>query len=482
MSKRSRQKRSVADGFVNLTARLGAGAANQFSQGTYVSSLITRKQPLLENMYRGSWVVGTVVDAVAEDMTRAGVQLTGTIEPEAIKKIQTALTRLHVWRGLLDGIKWGRLYGGGLSLIVINGQDPSTPLDLRTVQRGQFEGLSIYDRWQLRPEHHDLIQEGPDMGLPARYTVQGEKGIKSLALHHSRVIRHIGVQLPWRQALLEDYWGQSVVERMYDRLMSFDTATMGAANLVHRAHLRTIRLDGLREVLASGGQAEENLISMFQYMAQLQNSEGVTLLDKLDEFDTHSYTFAGLNDVLLQFGQQIAGATGIPLVRLFGQSPAGLNSTGESDLRMYYDNIHAQQEATLRDGLFRILRAVYKSTLGTEPSEDFDFTFAPLWQLSDEQRATIANTTTQAIGMAYEKGIISVSVALKELRQSSETTGLFSNIEDSDITEAEQHPPDAPTETAADPNIDPETTPTDPKDKAPAKPTVIDRLKRFLER
>lgn len=462
--RRAGKMKKATDGFVNFASRMGLGAANMLSQATYVGNAITNSRVVLEQMYRGSWVVGKVVDSVAEDMTRAGVLITGKSDPGDIAKLQTAMTRLHVWRALLEAIKWGRLYGGAVSLIVIDGQDPSTPLDLKTIKKGQFKGLSVYDRWQLQPDLTKVIQEGPDMGLPQEYKVVGTTSMKPLVLHHSRIIRHIGIQLPFFQALTESLWGQSIVERLHDRLVPFDTATMGTANLVQKAHLRTVRIDGLREVLASGGMAEENLLKMFKYMAQLQTSEGVTLLDKNDEFDAHSYTFSGLSDVLMQFGQQIAGATGIPLVRLFGQSPAGLNSTGESDMRMYYDNIHAQQESTLRDGLLRVLRVLHQSMFGTEAAEDFDFDFAPLWQLSDEQRATIATSHTSAIASAYEKGIITLPTALKELRQSSEITGVFTNIEEAEITEADAAPPAAPTAV-----------------EQPAEPTeILDRIRTWL--
>src|SRR5690606_24766887 len=145
-----------------------------------------------------------------------------------------------------------------------------------------------------------------------------------------------GIELSFFPAITENVWGESVLERMYDRLISFDTATMGAANLIQRAHLRTVRVDKLREVLAQGGPAENNMVTMFRLVREMQTSEGLTIIDKEDEMEMSSYTFAGMSDIILQFGQQVSGACGMPLVRLFGQSPAGLNSTGESDLRMYY--------------------------------------------------------------------------------------------------------------------------------------------------
>ena len=467
------------DGFVNLAARMGMGAQNVNSEGTYIFNLLTRNRIKLEAMYRGSWIVGAAVDSIAEDMTRAGIVIKGEDDPSNIEKLQSMLTRQGVWGDLLDAIKWGRLYGGALAYIDIDGQDPSTPLNLDTVSKGQFRGLKVYDRWQLQPADNVFIDSGRDVGLPAYYTVianlvTGE--LSNVKLHHSRVIRFIGVQLPLMQAMTEMFWGESVIERLYDRLIAFDTATAGAANLIQKAHLRTVQIDGLREVLAAGGQAEDNLLTMFHHMRMLQTNEGITLLDKNDQFATYQYSYTGLPEMILQFGQQVSGCLGIPLVRLFGQSPAGLNSTGESDLRMYYDNVAAQQESRLREGLNRVLRVMYRSLFGAAPPANYDFDFVPLWQTSAKEKADIAKTVTETVGAAFEAGIIDHGTAMKELKQVSEATGVFTNIDDDAITEAENAPPPMP--------IEGSTPPADnPPGEAPldsVKLSLADRIKAWI--
>lgn len=451
--KAARDKSPVAattrDGFANLTARMGMGANNVLSDGMYIFNLLTKNRIQLEAMYRGSWIVGNVVDCVAEDMTRAGVTIKGEDDPEKIQQMQASMTRLGIWGALLETIKWGRLYGGALAVIIIDGQDTSTPLDMKTIGKDQFRGLKVYDRWGLQPAVNDVIQEGMDAGLPAYYTVVSDPNsgkVTNQRIHHSRVIRQIGIQLPVWQAIVEQHWGESVIERLHDRLVSFDTATSGAANLINRAHLRTVGIEKLREILAAGGKAEENLLTMFHHMRMLQTNEGLTLLDKEDNFQAHSYTFSGLSDMVLQFGQQIAGASGIPLVRLFGQSPSGLNSTGESDLRMYYDNILAQQESRLREGVMRVLRVLHMSKFGEIAPENFDFDFVPLWQTSQKEKADIAKVVADTVKVAVDAGVIDTPTALKELKQSSEYTGVFSNITEQQITEAENEPPPAPVE------------------------------------
>lgn len=473
--RRNVSKKSVAttrDGFANLTARMGMGAQNVMSDGTYIFDLLTRNRIKLEAMYRSSWIVGAAVDSVAEDMTRAGINIHSNDDPEQIKQMQSMLTRLDIWGSLLELIKWGRLYGGAIAVINVDGQDLSTPLNVETVGKGQFRGLRVYDRWQLQPDMVNMIAEGKDAGLPAYYTVISNittGQLSSTRIHHSRIIRQIGVQLPVMQAMTEQWWGESVIERMYDRLISFDTATSGAANLIQKAHLRTVQIDKLREVLAAGGKAEENLLQMFHHMRMLQTNEGLTLLDKEDQFQAHSYTFSGLSDMILQFGQQISGATGIPLVRLFGQSPAGLNSTGESDLRMYYDNIAAQQESRLREGLMKALRVLHQSMFGVAAPEGFDFDFVPLWQTSTKEKADIATAITTTVGTAFEKGIIDQATALQELKQSSDVTGVFSNITDEQIEEAKMAPPPMPVE--GEPVVTEEQQPA----------SLMDRIKVWIE-
>jgi len=444
----------TVDGFDNFVSRLGLNNNNTLSAGLYIFNLMTRNRIQLEAAYRGSWIVGQVIDTVAEDMTRAGISITTNEAEDDIKDLQAAIQRLQIWSSLRQKTKWERLYGGALAVMDIEGQDLATPLKIDTVTKGQFRGLQVYDRWQLNPDLTRTIQHGPDMGLPEFYNiVTTETGIEpvlptatgQINVHHSRVIRGIGIELPYFQAITEMMWGESVLERLWDRLIAFDSVTMSTANLVERANNRTIGVAGYREIIAAGGKAKEGLAAMFEAMREFQTNEGMTVMDKEDTFQTTNYTFSGLGDVLLQFGQQLSGASQIPLVRLFGQSPAGLSATGESDLRMYYDNVNAQQESRLRPGWTVMLHVLWRSVFDKAAPGDLEFTFTPLWQMSAMDKVTIAKTKTETIVGAFEGGLIDRATAMKELRASSAETGLFSNISDEDVQEAEQElPPEAP--------------------------------------
>jgi phage-related protein (TIGR01555 family) len=436
-------KNFTSDTYQNFSASLGYGASNLSSGSSYGINPITRNHVMLEFMYRGSWLVKVIVDAVAEDMTRERVNVESDMPPDRIDKLEEFMESLLLWQRLTDTIKWSRLYGGCIAYILIEGQRPETPLRIDTVGKGQFKGLQVLDRWMVWPHIDDPVRDlGKDYGMPKYYEVVSDaRTIPHARIHYTRCIRMDGVELPYWQRMAENYWGLSVIEPLYDRLVAFDSATQGAAQLVYRAHLRTLKVKQLREAIAFGGAAYQGIIEMVKQLRLYQANEGITLLDADDEFETHSYGFGGLSETLIQFGQQLSGAAQIPLVRLFGQSPAGLNATGESDIRNYYDFINSAQEDRLRRPVRMLYDLCHRSLFNEPLPEGFNFDFAPLWQLADTEKAQIAGTVTQAVVNAQGAGILSNSAALKELRQNSKVTGIFSNITDEEIKDAEMMPP-----------------------------------------
>lgn len=440
------RKNSIADSFQNFAAQLGRGTNNISSFDTYGFNPITRVHTLLEWIHRGSWLGGVAIDIVADDMTRAGIEIKGDLEPDAIQAINEEAVRIGLWTGINDTIKWGRLYGGCVGVLLIDGQDVATPFRINTVRNGMFKGILSLDRWMVEPDLTTLVREyGPDLGNPSRYRVNASApAFVNKWIHYSRCLRIEGIRLPYWQRLVENLWGESVIERLYDRMTAFDAATTGAAQLIHKLHIRNYKIDGFRDIVSAGGDVMTGLSRYVEMMRMFQSLEGMTLLDKEDEYEVHGSTaVSGISELLMQFGQQLAGALQIPLVRLFGMSPAGFNSTGESDLRNYYDGILQQQERCLRTPVTIMYRSIAQS-LGIELPDGFTIGFKPLWQLSDKEKGEIAQTVSSAVTQSFESGVISQQTAMQELRQNSEVTGVFSNITDEQIESAELEPPPGP--------------------------------------
>ena len=437
-----RTKKSTVDSFINFAMNMGIGTDNPMSSSTYGFNPITRNRTQLEWMHRGSWLAGVAVDVVADDMTRAGIDIKGEMKPEDIERIEERFVSLAIWERINETIKWSRLYGGAVAVMLVDGQNAATPLRLETIRKDQFKGLLVLDRWMVEPSLNNLVTDyGPDLGKPKFYTVTaGAPALSGVKIHHSRCIRLEGIKLPYWQRLMENLWGLSVLERLYDRMIAFDSATTGAAQLVYKSYIRTYKIKDLREVVAAGGDALGGLSKYVEQMRRFQGIEGITLIDAEDDLSSATHgAFSGLSDALQQFGQQLSGALQIPLVRLFGQSPAGF-STGETDLRNYYDKIKQDQETDLRVGVTKICRALAASE-GINFPEGTRIQFRSLWQLTEEAKANIASTVGTVIVATEENGLINRAQALKELKQSSHITGVFSNITQDDIAEAEQEGP-----------------------------------------
>jgi phage-related protein (TIGR01555 family) len=437
-------KSFFSDSFVNFAANLGYGTRNLLAGSSYQLSPISRNHVQLEMMYRGSWLVRQIVDSVAEDMTRAGIMLNTDMTPEDEARLMEKWQHLQLWQRLQGVIKWARLYGGCIGVMMIDGQNAEEPLRIDTVGRNQFRGLMVLDRWMVNPSLENTVNDlGPNFGLPKFYNVISDAhSVPSMRVHHSRCIRFEGVDLPYWQKVAENLWGLSVIEPMLDRMYVFDSATMGAGQLVFKAHLRTYSVEGLRQLISSGGRAYQAFLEQMGLIRLMQSNEGMSIMDSTDKFEAHMFNFGGLSEVLTQFGQQLSGAAQIPLVRLFGQSPAGLNATGDSDIRNYYDMINSQQEAKMRGPVGILLEILYRSEFGQPLPDGFEFSFRPLWQLAENEKATASSQITQEVLAAFEQGVVGRKTVLKEMKEQSKWTGVWTNITDEEIKQADDEPPD----------------------------------------
>jgi phage-related protein (TIGR01555 family) len=439
--------RRTTDGIANAIARLGVGEANQSSFATYNFNPVTRLRIVLDWAYRGSWVPRMAVDAIAEDMTREGIDLGSELDPVMKAELLAACSdEYQLWDRLCDAIKWARLYGGAGVYIMIDGQRSDTPLNIETVSKKGLQNFVVLDRWMLNPSLNDLVTDprSINLGLPKYYDVVADAPvIARTRIHHSRFVRFEGDDIPYWQRLAENFWTLSVLEPIWDRLLAFDSTTQGVAQLMYKAHLRTLSVDGLRALLGGKDQkALEGFYAQVGLMRSFQSNEGLSLLDAKDKFEAHQYAFGGISDVMLQFAEQVSGALQIPLVRFFGQSPAGLNSTGDSDWKNYDDGIKKRQERRMKVPLIHLFLPVIARSLGIKLPSSFALTFRPLRQMTHSEKVSTAQQVTSTVSDALERGVITNrGQALKELKQSSEYTGVWTTISDKDIKEAEAEPP-----------------------------------------
>lgn len=430
------------DAFTNMLARLGAGTPNLLEGTEYTTERMTRDFATLNALYRESWIVRRIVDVIPADMLKNWITITSGIEPAVEKKISLALRRTQLIDKLKRGMQWGRLYGGALGIMLVKhqGNDLTTPLRLDYIMPGDFAGMLIFDRWNGVSPSSELVDDvtDPEYSYPKYYTISDPTNGGMVQIHHSRCIRFPGNLLPYWEELSELQWGASVIEPIMDDLKKRDNVSWNIAQLTFMANLRVLKMEDLGQLLASTDAiSQQELYNTIQAQNILMSNMGLQIMDSKDSMETHQYTFGGLADVYQQFLMDIAGAAEMPVTKLFGRSPAGLNATGQSDLQNYYDMIAEKQESYLRPILNKVLPPFIISTLGSMP-DDFDFDFDPVAEPSDKERAELAKTGTDNVVAAFNAGLISQRMALKELKQQSERTGVWTNITDDDIAKASE--------------------------------------------
>ena len=428
------------DAFSNVLARLGAGTPNLLEGTEYSLQRMSRDFNTLNALYRESWIVRRIIDVIPADMLKNWITITSGLDPDVEKRLSLTLRRTQLIDKLKRGMQWGRLYGGALGVMLVKhqGYDLSQPLQLDWIMPGDFAGLLIFDRWNGVNPSSELIEDisDPDYGYPKYYTVTDPAGGGSVKIHYSRVIRFTGNTLPFWEEIAEMQWGASVVESVFDELRKRDNVSWNIAQLTFMANIRVLKMQDLGQLLAAtDNESQAELLRTLEAQNMLLNNMGMQVMDAADGLETHQYTFGGLADCYQQFIMDISGAAEIPVTRLFGRSPSGLNATGESDLQNYYDMIAEKQESYLRPILNKVLPPFIISTLGSLP-DDFDFEFDPVAEPSDKERADLAKCGTDNVVAAYNAGLISQRTALKELKQQSERTGVWTNITDEDIERA----------------------------------------------
>lgn len=428
------------DAFSNVLARLGAGTPNLLEGTEYSLQRMSRDFNTLNALYRESWIVRRIIDVIPADMLKNWITITSGLDPDVEKRLSLTLRRTQLIDKLKRGMQWGRLYGGALGVMLVKhqGYDLSQPLQLDWIMPGDFAGLLIFDRWNGVNPSSELIEDisDPDYGFPKYYTVTDPAGGGSVKIHHSRVVRFTGNTLPFWEEIAEMQWGASVVESVFDELRKRDNVSWNIAQLTFMANIRVLKMQDLGQLLAAtDNESQAELLRTLEAQNMLLNNMGMQVMDAADGLETHQYTFGGLADCYQQFIMDISGAAEIPVTRLFGRSPSGLNATGESDLQNYYDMIAEKQESYLRPILNKVLPPFIISTLGSLP-DDFDFEFDPVAEPTDKERADLAKCGTDNVVAAYNAGLISQRTALKELKQQSERTGVWTNITDEDIERA----------------------------------------------
>jgi phage-related protein (TIGR01555 family) len=354
----------------------------------------------LQALYEQDGYAARIIDCVPDEATRQGL-LVKTGDEGLDARIAEALEALVAQEKLTEAWAWGRLYGGGAVFIgADDGQDPREPLRLGAVRGVKF--LTVLERRDLFPERWVTDPLDAHFGDVETYRLVragGGGGTDNRVVHRSRLLRFFGARVsPRRRSTLEG-WGASELQRVYDKLQQFNATFAAVGELLQDGSQGVFKVQDLYGLMAEDKQGV-----LKQRLELLDMSKSVArsiLVDaESEEYQrVESGAMSGYPDTIDRFALLLAGAAGIPVTILLGQAPAGLNATGDSDIRWFYDRVRTQQANVLKPRVLKLARLLVaaEGAQGAQVAVDFP----PLWQETPAERADrrskVATTDVQYI-------------------------------------------------------------------------------------
>lgn len=371
-------------------------------------------------------------------------------------KTLNRLDELEAQAKVFEALVWARVFGGSLLFLGADdggGDNPEAmqePLNEDKIQ--SFTHMTVFDRWDvhIHERYNDMMN--PKHGQPKLYrinatTLDGNLAAGDGLIHESRFIRFDGVLTNLRRLKENGGWSDSIYGRTKDLIRDYGLAWHGIANLVQDFSQAVFKMRGLKDAILTD---KDNLVARRMTLMDMCRSiaRAIPIDAEEEEFKREATPVSGLPELMDRFGLRMSSAFRMPATLLFGQSPAGLQSTGKSDIQFFYDQIKAQQETTLRPKVERLVRLVFLAkdgpTGGKEP-EDWSFIFNPLYQLDEIEEAERRHKQAQTDQVYLQEGVVSEDeVSFSRFggdRYSTETVlDLEQRAEDDLAKEAEPEP------------------------------------------
>jgi uncharacterized protein len=323
----------------------------------------------------------------------------------------------------------GVVEGPELALPIGGGSDELSKLK---IGRGSLKELrTVEPVWVWPITYNSLNPLSKEWYRPETWLCMSQE------IHKTRLLTFISREVPDLLKPAYMFGGQSLTQLMMPVVENWLTTRRAVGEIVKKFSFNLIKLN-ITEALNSGNAGK--LAKRMGLFTQLQNNNGTMILDKeTEDFINVAVPLSGLDQLQAQAQEHMASLSRIPIIKLLGIQPAGLNASSSGELRAFADSIHSYQESFFRPNLKTVLNLVQCSLFGeVDPSITFDF--VPITEeLNELERAQAAQQVIGATANAFESGLLSRADALKSLRDLGADLGV--TVDDSMITEAENEPP-----------------------------------------
>lgn len=391
------------DGYVNLLNKYGTKQDNSEAYKFEREPVIPDMQ--LTGLYEGNGLFSKIIDTPAEEALKHGFDL-NLKSNEMNAFVDEVLDDLEWDEKATTAIKWARLYGGALIVMLIDdGRGLEEPVDWEHIR--SIDELRVYERSIVQPDYASLYQQDyggkgvgnrvSKFGQPEYYYVSSIYG--SFKVHESRCLVFRNGVLP-EQTSNETYlfWGMPEYVRIRRALRETVTAHTDSVKLLERSVQAIYSMKGLASLLTTD-DGENQVLKRLQLVDTSRGLLNSIAIDSEGEqYDFKTFQFSGVKDVIDATCNMLSALTNIPQTILFGRSPAGMNATGDSDFESYYNFVEKIQRLMLKRNLRTLLDVVFRAGIASgdvaeEP--DYKLEFKPLWSLSDTEQAAVDQTKAQ---------------------------------------------------------------------------------------
>lgn len=391
------------DGYVNLLNKYGTKQDNSETYKFEREPVIPDMQ--LTGLYEGNGLFSKIIDTPAEEALKHGFDL-NLKSNEMNAFVDEVLDDLEWDEKATIAIKWARLYGGALIVMLIDdGRGLEEPVDWEHIR--SIDELRVYERSIVQPDYASLYQQDyggkgvgnrvSKFGQPEYYYVSSIYG--SFKVHESRCLVFRNGVLPEQTSNATYlFWGMPEYVRIRRALRETVTAHTDSVKLLERSVQAIYSMKGLASLLTTD-DGENQVLKRLQLVDTSRGLLNSIAIDSEGEqYDFKTFQFSGVKDVIDATCNMLSALTNIPQTILFGRSPAGMNATGDSDFESYYNFVEKIQRLMLKRNLRTLLDVVFRAGIASgdvaeEP--DYKLEFKPLWSLSDTEQAAVDQTKAQ---------------------------------------------------------------------------------------
>lgn len=390
------------DGWKNIITGLGKSDRDPTLQSTFQRNFLLDVREL-DNLYSHSALAARISDLPAFYSTKEGI--TVDVEPETQQQITAWMESVGAMKTIANLVRWSQHYGGAIAVLGLDdGLDPELPLNENTIK--SLDHTTVVDRWDVPQLDVERDRQSPEFGQITHYHIHNPMSGNRSRIHASRVLRVDGVKVSGRQLLESQGWGWSIMERVRDAVRSYGESMSYVEHIIRDFTQDVYQINNLSQLLEKdkGEQIRERM-RIIRLSKSILNA---VIIGKEENYEKRSTTVAGLDKILTELQFQLSAETGIPVSLLFGRSAAGMNATGENDIRNYYDFIGGYQESNLRDPVRRFieLSGLVKDSGVKALPPAWSYKFNPLWKMSDKELADIDKLNSDAEANRVNAGIL----------------------------------------------------------------------------